>query len=315
MIIKRIFFINCRKYKHVVMKKFNCLRKQKLFKAISVAIVAVMLANSCGTVAVTGRKQLMLVSDEDVLSLSNKSYKEYMDTAKVSTDKKNTEMVVRVGTRLAKAVEEYLKANGHEADCKNFAWEFHLVQDKEANAFCMPGGKIVVNEGLLPITQTEDALAIVLGHEIAHAVAKHSAERMSHQILANYGASALGVILSGQSAATQSVSQAVYGLGANYGVMMPFSRKDESEADHMGLIFAAMAGYDPQVAVSFWQRMQAAGSKIPEFFSDHPSDENRIAQIKKEMPEAMQYYKAGKTQTNKPSQNGSATAKKSSKKK
>lgn len=298
------------------MRTNKSFRKLYLLKTITIAIVAVMFANSCGTVAVTGRKQLMLVSDEDVLSLSNKSYKEYMDTAKVSTDKKNTEMVVRVGTRLASAVEEYLKANGHEADCKNFAWEFHLVQDKEANAFCMPGGKIVVNEGLLPITQTEDALAIVLGHEIAHAVAKHSAERMSHQILANYGASALGLILSGQSAATQSVSQAVYGLGANYGVMMPFSRKDESEADHMGLIFAAMAGYDPQVAVSFWQRMQAAGSKIPEFFSDHPSDENRIAQIQKELPEAMKYYDAYKSKVNgktKPSRANPATAKKSSK--
>lgn len=295
-------------------KRFN---KHNLFKTISIAIVAILFANSCGTVAVTGRKQLMLVSDEDVLSLSNKSYKEYMDTAKVSTDKKNTEMVVRVGTRLANAVEEYLKANGLESECKNFAWEFHLVQDKEANAFCMPGGKIVVNEGLLPITQTEGALAVVLGHEIAHAVAKHSAERMSHQILANYGASALGAILSGQSAATQAVSQAVYGLGANYGVMMPFSRKDESEADHMGLIFAAMAGYDPQVAVPFWQRMQAAGTKVPEFFSDHPSDANRIAQIQKEMPEAMKYYneyKAGTGKT-KPSQAKPATAKKSSNKK
>ncbi|MCI1720663.1 MAG: M48 family metallopeptidase [Bacteroidales bacterium] len=295
-------------------KGFN---RHNLFKTISIAIVAILFANSCGTVAVTGRKQLMLVSDEDVLSLSNKSYKEYMDTAKVSTDKKNTEMVVRVGTRLANAVEEYLKANGLESECKNFAWEFHLVQDKEANAFCMPGGKIVVNEGLLPITQTESALAVVLGHEIAHAVAKHSAERMSHQILTNYGASALGVILSGQSAATQAVSQAVYGLGANYGVMMPFSRKDESEADHMGLIFAAMAGYDPQVAVPFWQRMQAAGTKVPEFFSDHPSDANRIAQIQKELPEAMKYYNAYKASAGKtkPSQAKPATAKKSSNKK
>ncbi len=251
----------------------------------------VIAVSSCGTVALTGRKQLMLVSDEDVLSLSNKSYKAYMDTVKISADKKNTDMVIRVGTRLAGAVEEYLRSNGHEADCKNFAWEFHLVRNREANAFCMPGGKIVVNEGLLSVTQTEGALSIVLGHEIAHAVAKHSAERMSQQILANYGASGLQLLLSGQSSASKSISKAVYGLGANYGVMMPFSRKEESEADHMGLIFAAMAGYDPQVAIAFWQRMQAKGGKIPEFFSDHPGDANRIEQIKKEMPEAMKYYK------------------------
>src|SRR5574344_2821574 len=220
-----------------------------------------------------------------------------MDTAKVSTDKKNTEMVVRVGTRLAKAVEEYLKANGHEADCKNFAWEFHLVQDTEANAFCMPGGKIVVNEGLLPYTQTEDALAIVLGHEVAHAVAKHSAERMSQQLVAQYGGQALGLLLSGKAELTQELAQQVYGLGANYGVMMPFSRKDESEADEMGLIFAAMAGYNPNVAVSFWEKMAQNSAAIPEFLSDHPSDAHRIAALQKEIPTAMQYYKPTTTTT------------------
>lgn len=273
-----------------MMKTLKTSKSHKLICVVAVVAVIATIASACGTVAVTGRKQLMLVSDEDVLSLSNKSYKAYMDTVKVSTDKKNKEMVIRVGKRLAGAVEEYLKSNGHEADCKNFAWEFHLVRNREANAFCMPGGKIVVNEGLLPVTQTEDALAIVLGHEIAHAVAKHSAERMSYQILTNYGASGLKILLSGQSSASKSISQTVYGLGANYGIMMPFSRKDESEADHMGLIFAAMAGYDPQVAIFFWQRMQAQGGKIPEFLSDHPSDANRIEQIKKEMPEAMKYY-------------------------
>ncbi len=274
------------------MKKFNIL--------LSVLLTC-LLVSSCGTVAVTGRKQLLLVSDSEVMSLSNQSFKEYMSSAKPSTNATETAMVVRVGKRIAGAVETYLKANGMSSEVQNYAWEFHLVQSKEANAFCMPGGKIVVYEGLLPYTQTEEALAIVLGHEVAHAVAKHSAERMSHQLLANYGAQALGVLMSSRPAATQQIAQQVYGLGANYGVMLPYSRKNESEADRMGLIFAAMAGYNPQVATSFWSRMASIGTSTPEFFSDHPSDATRIAQIKKEMPEALKYYKGGNS--NVPSSN------------
>lgn len=254
-------------------------------------MLIVAALSSCSTVAVTGRKQLLLVSDSEVMSLSNQSFKQYMTTAKPSTDAMQTAMVARVGRRIANAVENYLRANGMSSELQSYAWEFHLIQSKEANAFCMPGGKIVVYEGLLPYTQTEDALAIVLGHEVAHAVAKHSAERMSHQLLANYGAQALGVLMTNKPSTTQTLAQQVYGLGANYGVMLPYSRKNESEADHMGLIFAAMAGYNPEVAVSFWTRMASIGSSTPEFFSDHPSDVTRIAQIKKEIPEALKYYK------------------------
>jgi predicted Zn-dependent protease len=261
------------------------------------AILAAMLVSACGTVPLTGRKQLMLVSDADVMSLSTQSFKEYMATAKPSTNAANTAMVVRCGRNIANAVETYLRQHGLSSEIQNYAWEFHLVKDTTANAFCMPGGKIVVNEGLLPYTQTEAALAIVLGHEVAHAVAKHSAERMSHQLIAQYGATALGVLTSGKSAATQQIAQQVYGLGANYGVMLPYSRKNESEADHMGLIFAAMAGYNPEVAIPFWSRMAAAGSNVPEFFSDHPSDASRIAQLKKEMTEALTYYKGPKSTT------------------
>ncbi len=269
------------------MKKKNLIYVVSLCAALS----------SCSTVALTGRKQLMLVSDEEVMSLSNQSYTQYMSSAKVSTDKANTAMVERVGRRIANAVETYLNANGHSADVKNYSWEFHLVQDSQANAFCMPGGKIVVYEGLLPITKTESALAIVLGHEVAHAVAKHSAERMSQQLIANYGSQALGAILSGTGTATQNLAQTVYGLGANYGVMLPYSRKDESEADQMGLIFAAMAGYDPSVAVDFWKRMAQVGSQTPEFMSDHPSDARRIAAIQKNLPMALKYYKPAATTT------------------
>ena len=267
-------------------------------KKISKLLLAVMTLTvvSCGTtstVPVTGRKQHILVSDEEVLGLSNKEYTNYMKTAKVSTNATNTAMVKRVGQRLATAVEQYLKANNQSAELKNYNWEFNLVQDNSANAFCMPGGKIVVYEGLLPITQNEASLAIVLGHEIAHAVAKHSAEQMSKKLRQQYGTqigSAVVGTLFGSDAASIGTAIAQQGFSlAN----LKYSREDETEADHMGLIFAAMAGYDPQVAISFWQRMSAAsGSSQSDFLSDHPSDAKRIAALKQEMPEALKYYAA-----------------------
>lgn len=278
-------------------------------KLISFSIAAVLLTG-CATVALTGRKQLMLVSDSQVLSLSNSSYKSYMDSAKVSTNKANTAMVVRVGKRIASAVETYMKANGLTADLANYAWEFNLVQDSEANAFCMPGGKIVVYEGILKYANDDASLAVVLGHEVAHAVAKHSAERMSQQLVAQYGSQALSLLLSGKAELTQELAQQVYGLGANYGVMMPFSRKDESEADEMGLVFAAMAGYDPNVAVTFWEKMAQNSTAIPEFLSDHPSDARRISALQKEIPEAMKYYKPVTTTTKATTAKKTTTSKK-----
>ncbi len=226
-------------------------------KGIVILASALILAG-CSSVALTGRKQLLLVSDSEIMSLSNSSFQDYMKTAKPSRNTAQTAMVVRVGKRIANAVETYLRANGLEQEIQHFAWEFHLVQDPEPNAFCMPGGKIVVNEGILPYTQTEEGLAIVLGHEVGHAVAKHSAERISQQMVASYGGQLLSGLLSNKSATTQLLAQQVYGLGAQYGVMLPYSRKNESEADHLGLVFAAMAGYNPQAAVPFWQRMSAS---------------------------------------------------------
>lgn len=255
------------------------------------AVFILLLLAGCSSVALTGRKQLLLVSDSEVMSLSNSSFQDYMKTAKPSTNAANTAMVVRVGRRIANAVETYLRNNGMANEIKNFAWEFHLVQDPEPNAFCMPGGKIVVNEGILPYTQTEEGLAIVLGHEVGHAVAKHSAERLSQQMVASYGGQLLSGVLSNKSAATQNLAQQIYGLGAQYGVMLPYSRRNESEADHLGLVFAAMAGYNPQAAIPFWQRMASGGSKkVPEFMSTHPSDASRISNIRKLLPEAMKYY-------------------------
>ncbi|MCF0202698.1 MAG: M48 family metallopeptidase [Bacteroidaceae bacterium] len=260
-----------------------------------IASLAVAMLTACGTastVPITGRTQRLMVTDEQVLSLSNQEYNTYMQTAKLSTDATNTAMVKRVGERLANAVVTYLTNNGYANDAQTYSWVFNLVQDASANAFCMPGGKIVVYDGLLPITQTETALAIVLGHEIAHAVAKHSAERMSNQIKQQYGTQVLSGVLAGVGASStvQSLGNIAIGLGSKVG-SAAYSRKQESEADHLGLVFAAMAGYDPSQAVPFWQRMsEATGGGSRSIFSDHPSDAKRIEDIQKWLPEAQKYY-------------------------
>lgn len=267
-------------------------------------VAGVMMLAGCGTtstVPITGRKQNILVSDEQVLSLSNQQYTEYMKTAKASSNVTNTAMVKRVGQKLAAAVETYLTNNGYSSELSQYSWAFNLVKDNSVNAFCMPGGKIVVYEGLLPVTQDEASLAIVLGHEIAHAVAKHSAERMSQSLKQQYGAQILSGVLSGAGASSglQNISNAAYGIGAQLGGAS-YSRKQESEADHLGLIFAAMAGYDPSVAVSFWQRMsQATGSNSSNsLLSSHPSDATRIKNIQGWLPEAQKYYKGGTSTSN-----------------
>lgn len=270
-------------------------------KIFGFLLVATILLSSCGTtstVPITGRKQSILVSDEQVLSLSNQEYTSYMKTAKVSTNTKNTAMVKRVGQKLATAVVNYLNNNGLSAEVANYSWEFNLVQDQSINAFCLPGGKIVVFEGLLPVTKDEASLAIVLGHEIAHAVAKHSAERLSNEVRKQYGSQILSGVLStsGVSTEWQSLGSVAFGLGSKLG-SAAYSRSQENEADHLGLIFAAMAGYNPEVAVPFWQRMAAQTAGTSSLFSDHPSDEKRIKNIQGWMSEAKKYY-TGSTTTN-----------------
>ena len=280
-------------------------------KTILLSLAAALLV-SCGTtktVPITGRQQSLMVSDGDVLSLSNQQYQEFMKTAKLSTNAENTAMVKRVGQNLATAVTNYMNANGMGADLQNFNWTFNLVENKEANAWCMPGGLICVYEGILPLTKDEPSLAIVLGHEIAHAVARHSAEQMSTQIKQQYGMQIGAAVLGGMGVGTNtsSIIQAIAAQGFNF-KNLSYSRSHESEADHMGLIFAAMAGYDPQVAVSFWQRMAAASNnQRSEFFSDHPSDATRIKQIQGWMPEALKYYKPAATTTTKKSTTKSTT--------
>ena len=272
-------------------------KRMKNVKSLMLILATSLLIAACGTtqtVPVTGRKHSLLVSDAQVLSLSKEEYSKYMRSAKLSANAANTAMVQRVGRRLASAVEAYLRNNGAADEIKNFSWEFNLVADKNVNAFCMPGGKIVVYEGLLPVTQDEASLAIVLGHEIAHAVAKHSAEQMSKKIRQSYGtqigSQILGVI-AGQSVGDLAGAVAQQGFSfAN----LRYSRDNETEADHIGLIFAAMAGYNPQVAVPFWKRMAAlsGNSNQSDMFSDHPSDAKRIAAIQQWMPTAMKYYEA-----------------------
>ena len=276
--------------------------KKVRFLLMAVVAAIVFACGTTRTVPITGRKQNILVSDEQVLALSNQEYTDYMKSAKLSTNSANTAMVKRVGQKLAAAVEKYLNEHGMQSEVKEFSWEFNLVQDQNVNAFCMPGGKIVVYEGLLPVTQDEASLAIVLGHEIAHAVAKHSAEQMSKQIKNQYGTQILGQVLNaaGVSSSTTQIAQVIAQKGLQFR-SLKYSRDNESEADHMGLIFAAMAGYDPNVAVTFWQRMsQATGSSNQsDMFSDHPSDAKRIAAIKQELPEALTYYNPPKTTTTK----------------
>jgi predicted Zn-dependent protease len=286
----------------------------KKIKFLLMSMVAAVLV-SCGTtntVPITGRKQNLMVSDGEVLSLSTQQYQEFMKTAKLSTDATKTAMVKRVGQNLANAVVSYLKANGMENEVQNYKWTFNLVADKQVNAWCMPGGLIVVYEGILPVTKDEASLAIVLGHEIAHAVARHSAEQMSNQIKQQYGVQGAGALASilGVGSNTVAVGQAVVNSGIKL-FNLKYSRNHENEADHMGLIFAAMAGYDPSVAVSFWQRMASASTNnTAEFLSDHPSDATRIKNIQGWLPEAQKYYKPKTTTTKKTTTKKTTTTKK-----
>lgn len=223
-------------------------------------LLITLLASSCGTnrtVPITGRQQNLLVSDEQILSLSQQEYAAYMQSAKISSNAANTAMVKRIGQRLATAVEQFLSANGLASELDQYQWEFNLVQDQSVNAFCMPGGKIVVYEGILPVTQDETSLAIVVGHEVAHAVAKHSAEQMSKQIKQQYGVQIAGALLNqvGVSSQITQLGQMVAQMGFQFR-NLKYSRDNEYEADRMGLVIAAMAGYDPQQAIpsgSVWQ--------------------------------------------------------------
>ncbi|MGB7919588.1 MAG: M48 family metallopeptidase [Desulfobacterales bacterium] len=247
----------------------------------------------CAEVPITGRQSLHLVPESELLTLSLQQYNDVLQKSKLSTDDQKVAMVRRVGNRVAKAAESFLAESGHQDLIKNFQWQFNLIEDDQTvNAWVMPGGKAAVYTGILPFTKDETGLAVVLGHEVGHALANHGNERMSQGLLANMGGMALSVALSSQPQMTQELAMAAFGAGASIGVLLPYSRLQESEADHIGLILMARAGYDPREAVPFWQRMNASpGSRPPELLSTHPAPETRITKIKALIPEAMAYYR------------------------
>ncbi|MDY6904753.1 MAG: M48 family metallopeptidase [Thermodesulfobacteriota bacterium] len=258
-----------------------------------IVVMACMLAiTACSTVPVTGRSQITLIPQSSMRSMSFQQYDEFLSSHKVIRNNADARRVKTVGTRIQKAVERYFAQQGMSGQLDGYQWEFNLVQDEAVNAWCMPGGKVVVYSGILPMTGNESGLAVVMGHEIAHAVARHGSERMSQSLVVQMGGIAFSKALAEQPETTRSLWMAAYGLGAQYGMMLPYSRLHEKEADHLGLIFMAMAGYDPRTAVDFWKRM-ADGSgkgKPPELLSTHPSDKTRIREIRKLLPEALRYY-------------------------
>ena len=258
-------------------------------------LILVSLASySCQTVPITGREQLSFVPASQILPMSFDQYRDFLSKHTIVEHGEQAEMVKRVGIRIEHAVERYFPEHSLSSRLKGYQWEFNLVEDKQVNAWCMPGGKVVVYSGILPVTRGENGLAVVLGHEIAHAVANHGGERMSQALLVEMGGLTLDAALSQNETKTNGLFLAAYGLGAQVGILLPYSRVQESEDDHLGLAFMAMAGYDPNGAVAFWERMVSSkhGSSPPELLSDHPADARRIENIKELLPEALGYYRS-----------------------
>jgi predicted Zn-dependent protease len=284
--LKRLVFLEELKMKHL-----------SRIDAVLCVVMSSLFMAGCETVPITGRSQLNLVPESMVRSMAVQEYNSFLQSpeTKLSTDSSKSAMVQRAGSRIADAVERYMRANGMEDQIEGYNWEFNLVESKEVNAWAMPGGKVVVYTGLLDLAQTEDQLAAVMGHEIAHAIARHGNERMSQGLLTTMGGIALSQAVKDRPAQTRDLLLTSYGIGSTVGIILPYSRTQESEADRLGLIFMAMAGYDPQAAVTFWEKMAAQnkGASVPEFLSTHPADQTRIENIREYMPEAMQYYNQG----------------------
>ena len=269
----------------------------KKLNLIIAAAIGIFLF-SCSQVPLTGRSQLSLVDDAALQNEAAAAYNQFLSdpSTKVISSGTNAQQVKTVGNKLASAINRYMQANGF-GDKYNYNYQFTLVESKDINAWCMPGGKVAIYSGILPVTQNDAGLATVMGHEIAHAIAQHANERYSQMTLAQAGGGILGAAVGGASQGTQQVIGQLYGIGGQL-AMLKYSRNQESEADRLGLIFMAMAGYNPDSAVTFWERMAAAKSSSgaqPEFLSSHPSDETRIAAIRKLLPEARQYYTGAKS--------------------
>lgn len=256
-------------------------------------IFVLLVLSDCSTVPLTGRKQLNFIPSSEILSLSFDSYAQVLKDNKLSTNVQQTSMVKNVGARIENAVETYMAQNNLQKNLQGFKWEFNLLESPTVNAFCMPGGKVAFYSGIMPICQDEAGVAVVMGHEVAHAIANHGGERMSQGLVQQMGGVALSIALKDKPQQTQQLALAAYGAGSTVFGVLPYSRLQESEADRLGLIFLSMAGYDPNSAPAFWERMSASnkGASTPEFLSTHPSDESRIKALRKEIPEAMKYYR------------------------
>jgi predicted Zn-dependent protease len=274
-------------------KKDCIMMLSNIKKKFTFIVLIFFLLSSCSTVPLTGRRQIDLVSDDSTISMSRQEYDKFLSSHILSNNIEQTQMVKRVGHRIQRAVEQFFAQKNMSQELKGYEWEFNLIESKEANAWSMPGGKVAVYTGILPITQDEAGLATVLGHEIAHAVAKHGDERMSQMLLSQMGGLALDLALQQSFPQTRQLWMGAYGLGTQLGILLPYNRIQETEADRLGLIFMAMAGYDPRKAVDFWQRMaqMKKGQALPEFLSTHPSDTTRINNIKQLLPEALKYYR------------------------
>jgi predicted Zn-dependent protease len=266
-----------------------------MIRKITFVLALSALVISCSKNALSGKSQLTLLPESELQTMATQEYQQFLSSNKVvaKSNNRDAEMVNRVGQRIVKAVETYYAEKGMSDKLAGFKWETNLVDDKTVNAWCMPGGKIVVYTGILPVTQNEAALAAVMGHEVSHALLQHGNQRMSQGLLQQLGGVALSVAVANKPAETQNLFLGAYGAGTQLGILLPFSRKNELEADHYGLIWTAMAGYNPQEAIGLWERMEklGEGQKPPEFLSTHPSEGRRIEQLQKFMPEALQYYK------------------------
>ncbi len=250
-----------------------------------------MLVAGCAIVPITGRRQLTLVPQSDLIGMAARDYERFVSESTVSADAGARNMVAEVGGRVAQAASGFMREHGMDYELSQYDWEFQLIEDEAANAFCMPGGKIVVFTGLMPITETREGLAVVVAHEVAHAVANHGGERMSQLLLAQLGGMALSKAIAEKPEQTRDLAMLAYGVGSQVAVLLPYSRQHESEADRIGLILMAKAGYDPRAALQFWQRMSAqGGGEPPEFLSTHPSHATRIEDIRTHMPEAVAIY-------------------------
>ncbi|MBF0118775.1 MAG: M48 family metallopeptidase [Desulfobacterales bacterium] len=260
-------------------------------KKLILFLITIIFIFSCQTVPITGRQQLNLIPSNQILGMSFSSYKQFISKNEIIKSTPEAEMVNRAGRRIQRAVEKYFKEQNLMNRLEGYNWEFNLVKDDAVNAWAMPGGKVVVYTGILPIAQNEEGLAVIMGHEVAHAVVGHGSERMSQGLLAELGGVALSTALAEKPSQTRQLFMTAFGIGTQVGILLPYSRLHESEADHLGLVFMAMAGYNPETAVIFWERMakNKKGGAPPEFLSTHPADERRIREIKSEIPEAIKY--------------------------